>query len=57
VIDDFAAAAVELLEPANRGMSAIVCSGYGVDPQGFYVEAMRLLQLRLRSIRYLDDND
>jgi len=55
VIDDFAAAAVELLETANRGMSTIVRSGYGVEPQGFYIEAMRLLQLRLRSIRFLDD--
>jgi len=27
---------------------------YGLDPQGFYEEAMRLTQLRLRSIGYLD---
>jgi len=56
VIDDFASVAVELLETANRGMSTIVRSGYGVEPEGFYIEAMRLLQLRLRSIRFADDN-
>jgi ribonucleotide reductase beta subunit family protein with ferritin-like domain len=56
VIDDFAAVAVELLETANQGMSTIVRSGYGVEPDGFYDEVMRLLQLRLRSIRFLDDD-
>jgi ribonucleotide reductase beta subunit family protein with ferritin-like domain len=57
VIDDFAATAVELLDTANRRMSTIVRSGYGVDPLGFYAEAMRLLQLRLRSIRFLEDGE
>jgi ribonucleotide reductase beta subunit family protein with ferritin-like domain len=55
VIDDFGAVATELLETANTEMSTIVRSGYGVEPEGFYTEAMRLLQLRLRSIRFLDD--
>ena len=49
-----AATAADLLETANRAMSTIVRSGYAVEPQGFYVEAMRLLQLRLRAIRFLE---
>ena len=42
--------AAELLVTANNGMGDIVRAGYGVDPAGFSAEAMRLLDLRLRSI-------
>jgi ribonucleotide reductase beta subunit family protein with ferritin-like domain len=50
VIEEFAATAGELLETANAGMDEIVRSGYGVEPAGFYGEAMRLLDLRLRAM-------
>ena len=36
-------------------MGALVTAGYGVEPAGFYAEAMRLLQLRLRSIGLLEE--
>jgi ribonucleoside-diphosphate reductase beta chain len=52
VIDNFATVAVELLETANTEMSTIVHSGYGVEPEDFYAEAMTLLQLPLRSIHF-----
>jgi hypothetical protein len=35
-------------------MTDLVRSGYGVDPEGFYAEVMRLVQIRLRSIGYLE---
>ena len=54
VIDDFAAVAGELLKTANTEMSRIVRSGYGVEPEGFYSEAMRLLWSRLRTIGFSD---
>jgi ribonucleotide reductase beta subunit family protein with ferritin-like domain len=54
VIEEFAAVAAELLVTANDGMSDIVRAGYGVDPSGFSAEAMRLLDLRLRAIGFLD---
>jgi hypothetical protein len=34
-------------------MSDLVHTGYGVEPEGFYNEVMRLTQLRLRSIGFL----
>jgi ribonucleotide reductase beta subunit family protein with ferritin-like domain len=55
VIDDFAELAGRLLATANDGMRSLVAAGYGTDPEGFYTEAMRLLQLRLRSIGFLED--
>ena len=57
VIDEFAAVAAELLVTANDGMSDIVRAGYGVDPAGFSAEAMRLLELRLRAIGFLDGSN
>ena len=51
---DFATVAGELLATANEGMGSLVLAGYGVEPAGFYAEAMRLLQLRLRSIGFLE---
>ena len=57
MVDDFATAASELLETANEGMGSLVEAGYGVEPAGFYAEAMRLLQLRLRSIGFLEPSE
>lgn len=54
VIEELLGVAAAMLETANDGMSELVASGYGVGPQGFYDEAIRLTQLRLRSIGYLD---
>ena len=50
VIEEFATLAVELLSAASNGMAALVRSGYGVEPEVFYGEAQRLLNLRLRAI-------
>jgi ribonucleotide reductase beta subunit family protein with ferritin-like domain len=52
VVGHFAEVAAELLDTANDGMSDLVVSGYGADPNEFYSEAMRLLQLRMRSIGF-----
>ena len=54
VMDDMFAVANQMLETANSGMADLVVSGYGVDPQGFYAEVMRLVDLRLRSIGYIE---
>jgi ribonucleotide reductase beta subunit family protein with ferritin-like domain len=54
VIDDLLAVAAEMLETANAGMADLVVSGYGVDPEDFYAEVMRLVNLRLRSIGFID---
>jgi ribonucleotide reductase beta subunit family protein with ferritin-like domain len=54
-IDDFAQLATTLLATANQNMATLVRSGYGVDPAAFHAEAMRLLQLRLRSVGFLAD--
>jgi ribonucleotide reductase beta subunit family protein with ferritin-like domain len=53
VVEDFVAIAERLLATANEGMSDLVHTGYGVEPEGFYNEVMRLTQLRLRSIGFL----
>lgn len=54
VMEEFGEVAAALLETANADMGALVRSGYGVEPEGFYAEAMRLLQIRLRSIGLAD---
>ncbi len=54
VIEDVVAVASGLLVIANAGMVDLVRSGYGVDPEGFYAEVMRLVEIRLRSIGYLE---
>lgn len=57
VVEEFAELADSLLETALAGgMDSQVLAGYGVDPEGFYAEAMRLWQLRLRSIGFLDES-
>ena len=50
VVEELIATAGEMLDAANAGMADLVAAGYGVDPQGFYDEAIRLTRLRLRSI-------
>jgi ribonucleotide reductase beta subunit family protein with ferritin-like domain len=55
VIDEFSQIALELLAKATDGMDDLVRSGYGVGPDGFYAEAMRLLGLRLRAIGFLEE--
>jgi ribonucleotide reductase beta subunit family protein with ferritin-like domain len=50
----------EFAELAERGLAygrdleQLLRDGYGVDSNAFYAEAMRLFQVRLRSIGYLD---
>ena len=56
VVEEFGALATRLLETAlSDGMDTQVLAGYGTDARGFYEEAMRLWQMRLRSIGYLDE--
>ena len=52
VVGHFAAIAREMLDTANASMGSLVTTGYGADPSQFYAEAMRLLQLRMRSIGF-----
>lgn len=53
VVEHFTTLAGELLETALAGgMNDQVLAGYGVEAEGFYAEAMRLWQTRLRSIGY-----
>ena len=55
VVEELVAMARAMLDAANTRMAHLVAAGYGVDPQGFYDEAMRLTRLRLRSIGLVDD--
>jgi ribonucleotide reductase beta subunit family protein with ferritin-like domain len=56
VVELFASLSTSLLETALAGgMDSQVLHGYGVAPEGFYAEAMRLWQIRLRSIGFLED--
>ena len=55
VLEDVVAVAGEMLETANNGMTNLVRTGYGVDPNGFYAEVMRLVDIRLRSIGYITE--
>ena len=54
VVAELLATAGAMLETANNGMAELVVNGYGVHPQAFYDEAIRLTQLRLRSVGFLD---
>jgi len=49
------ALAEDTLATANAEMVELVRAGYGIEPQAFYDEAMRLALVRLRSIGFLDD--
>lgn len=55
VLDEFGELAEQSLTIAQRGMEDLLAHGYGVDAEAFHREAMRLLQLRLRSIGYLEE--
>jgi ribonucleotide reductase beta subunit family protein with ferritin-like domain len=54
VMTDLTQVADEMLVTANAGMGELVASGYGVEPAAFHAEAMRLTELRLRSIGFLE---
>ena len=57
-LDEFANIAASLLETALASeMHQQVVDGYGVEPVGFYEEAIRLLQIRMRSVGYLDTDE
>ena len=53
ILDQFAELAVRGLELGKAGLEDVLADGYGVDSDAFHDEAMRLLQVRLRSIGYL----
>lgn len=55
VLDDFARLAERGLEIGKAELEGILQDGYGVDANAFHAEVMRLLQLRLKSIGYLDE--
>ena len=56
ILDEFAIVASTALETAlDTDMHDQVVNGYGVEPAGFYEEAIRLLQIRMRSVGYLED--
>lgn len=52
VVGHFAEVAAELLALAEGNLDDLVVAGYGTEPDAFYGEAMRLLQLRMRSIGF-----
>ena len=54
VMDDLLVVAAEMLETANTELGDLAVSGYGVDPEGFHREVMRLVNLRLRSIGFTE---
>jgi ribonucleotide reductase beta subunit family protein with ferritin-like domain len=55
IAEAFGELATSLLETALAGgMDSQVLAGYGVEAEGFYAEAMRLWQIRLRSIGFTD---
>jgi len=56
IVEAFAEFSTSLLKTAlSGGMDSQVLAGYGVEAEGFYAEAMRLWQIRLRSIGLADD--
>ena len=54
VLDDLLPVAARMLERANTDLGELAVSGYGVDPEGFYREVMRLTDIRLRSIGFIE---
>ena len=54
VMDDLLPVAAEMLERANTDLGELAASGYGVDPEAFYREVMRLTVVRLRSIGFIE---
>ena len=55
VLDDLLPVAADMLERANSDLGELALSGYGVPPEAFYEEVIRLLDLRLRSIGFVED--
>ena len=56
ILDEFAIVASTALETAlATEMHDQAVNAYGVEPAGFYEEAIRLLQIRMRSVGYLED--
>ena len=55
LLEEFGRLAVEGLELGKAGLEDVLATGYGVDAEAFHAETMRLLQLRLRSIGYIED--
>ena len=51
-LEQFGQLAAQGLELGKAGLEDVLATGYGVDAEAFHAEAMRLLQLRLRSIGY-----
>jgi ribonucleotide reductase beta subunit family protein with ferritin-like domain len=52
---EFGELAAQGLELGRAGLEDVLQDGYGVDATAFHAEAMRLLQLRLRSIGFVED--
>ena len=55
VLDNFAGLAARGLELGKANLEEILHEGYGVDAEAFHTEVMRLLEIRLKSIGYLDE--
>ncbi|MDQ4029585.1 MAG: hypothetical protein M3168_00945 [Actinomycetota bacterium] len=51
-LEEFGLLAAQGLELGRAGLEDVLASGYGANAEAFHAEAMRLLQLRLRSIGY-----
>jgi ribonucleotide reductase beta subunit family protein with ferritin-like domain len=51
-LEQFGQLAAQGLELGKAGLEDVLATGYGADADAFHAEAMRLLQLRLRSIGY-----
>ena len=54
VLDDLLPVAASMLERANNDLGELAVSGYGVNPEAFYREVMRLTDVRLRSIGFIE---
>jgi ribonucleotide reductase beta subunit family protein with ferritin-like domain len=53
-LQEYAAIAAEGLSMVGTDLDSVVQRGYGVDADAFYGEMMRLMDIRLRSIGYLE---
>jgi ribonucleotide reductase beta subunit family protein with ferritin-like domain len=53
-LEEYAQIAAQGLEMVGDDLDGVVQRGYGVDADAFYAEMMRLIDVRLRSIGYLE---
>jgi ribonucleotide reductase beta subunit family protein with ferritin-like domain len=53
-VEEFVSLAERGLE-LGKGLEDVLRDGYGVDSKAFYAEAMRLFNIRMRSIGFFDD--